>query len=131
MDDLTILKKLDTVKAPPGFEQGVLAKLSLRGREERRRRVVLRLSLAGSFAALLVMFVLLNTLVFHQRPPLVGSAAKDSAAAETISRAAAGQPIAVMETFDYANEIRSRSWEPKTVYLLEQVSDTTIKGVIY
>jgi hypothetical protein len=132
MDEMSILKKLETVKAPPGFEQSVMAALSLRVRGERRRRSALRLSLAGSFAALLAAFVLFNVLVPRQKLPVVGSAVKGAApAAETISPGAVGRPVPVIETFDYASEMRSRSAEPQAVYLLEQVSDTTSKGIIY
>ena len=40
MSEWDIFKGLDTVKAPPDFEQKVMARLSLRKREERRRRTV-------------------------------------------------------------------------------------------
>lgn len=133
MDEMSLLKKLDTVKAPPGFEQGVLARLSLRRRSEQRKRLALRLSLAGSFASLLAAFVLLNVFVLHQKTPTVAMGKHDRAAATagTVSPAAAEQAIPVMETFDYASEMRSRSPQPETVYLLEQVSDTTPKGITY
>jgi hypothetical protein len=132
MDEMSILRKLDTVKAPPGFEQSVMARLSLRQRSERRRQSALRLSLAGSFAALLVVFVVFNVLVPRQKLPVVSTAMRGAAApAGRISPGAVERPVSVIETFDYASEIRSRSPEPQAVYLLEQVSDTTSKGITY
>jgi hypothetical protein len=132
MDEMSILKKLETVKAPPGFEQSVMAALSLRQRGERRRRSALRLSLAGSFAALLGAFVLFNVLVPRQKLPVVSTAMRGvGAPAGRISPGAVERRIPVIETFDYASEIRSRSPDPQAVYLLEQVSDTTSKGITY
>ena len=132
MSEMDILKKLDTVKAPPGFEQQVMARLSLRKRLE-RRRTTLRWSLAGSLASLAVVFVLLSTVVFRDRAP-VGVAdrgAESRPAASFVQRAAAERTIPIIETLDYTTEIRSRSPEPQTIYLLEQVSDTTPREVKY
>src|SRR4030042_5506576 len=69
MSEWDILKGLDTVKAPPDFEQKVRAQLSLRKRVERRRRAVLRWSMAGSFASLAAVVFLLNVFVFPGRSP--------------------------------------------------------------
>src|SRR4030042_5454445 len=69
MSEWDILKGLDMVKAPPDFEQIVMAQLSLRKRVERRRRAVLRWSMAGSCASLAAIVVLLNIFVFPGRSP--------------------------------------------------------------
>ncbi len=58
MSEWDIFTKMETVKAPPDFEQKVMARLSLRKREGRRRRTVLRWSMAGSFASLAAAAVL-------------------------------------------------------------------------
>ncbi len=131
MDELTILKKLEQVKAPPDFEQQVMVRLSLRQRSLRRPRVGFRLSLAGAFASLLLVFVLLNVLVLQNRAPLNISRSQSdrSAAAAGVQAAGFGQTISIIETLDYSSEMRSRSYEPEAIYLLEQVSDTTPKGV--
>ena len=133
MSEMDIFKGLDTVKAPPGFEQQVMAQLSLRRRLERRRRTALRWSLAGSLASLAVVFVLLSTVVFRDRAPLgvADKGAESRPAAAFVQRAAAERTIPIIETLDYTTEIRSRSAEPQTVYLLEQVSDTTPREVKY
>lgn len=133
MSEWDILKRLDTVKAPPDFEQKVMARLSLRKRIERRRRAVLRWSMAGSFASLAAVVVLLSIFVFQGRtPPGVAGRGKDVAAASSlIQKAAAERTIRIIETLDYRTEMRSRSSEPETIYLLEQVSDTTPRGIKY
>ncbi len=125
MDDFSLLKQLDTVTAPPGFEQGVLARLSLEKRVTRRHRPALALSLAGAFASLLAVFVGLNVFVLHRQPPVA------AAKAEASGGAPAQQIIPVIETFDYGTEVRSRAPESGTIYLLEQVSDTAPKGIMY
>jgi CO dehydrogenase/acetyl-CoA synthase epsilon subunit len=130
---MDILKKLDVVKAPSGFEQQVMAQLSLRKRSERRRRTALRWSLAGSLASAAVVFVVLSTVVFRDRGPvgIVGGTADRRPAASLVRDAAAEQAIAIIETLDYMTEFRRRSLEPETIYLLEQVSDTTSREIKY
>jgi hypothetical protein len=133
MHETDVWKKLDTVKAPPGFEQQVMARLSLRKRLERRRRVALRWSLAGSLASLAVIFAVLSTGVFRGRAPLstADRATESRSAVSTVQQAAAERTVPIIETLNYATEIRGRSAEPKTIYLLEQVSDTTSRNIKY
>ena len=133
MSEWDIMKRLDTVKAPPDFKQKVMAQLSLRKRIERRRRAVLRWSMAGSFASLAVVVVLLNVFVFQGRTPSeVAERGKDiPVTSSLIQQAAAEQTIPIIETLDYRTEMRSRSPEPETIYLLEQVSDTAPRGIKY
>jgi len=132
MDEMTILKKLEKVKAPPDFDEQVMARLSLRRRSLRRQRVGFRLSLAGAFASLLLVFVLLNVFVLQNRAPLyISQPQGDQSTSPAGLQPAAGfgQTIPIIETLDYSSEMRSRSLEPGAIYLLEQVSDTTPKGV--
>ena len=131
MDEMTILKKLEKVKAPPDFEQQVMARLSQRRRILRRERVGFRLSLAGAFASLLLVFVLLNVFVLRNKAPLnISRSQNGGSAVDAIAQpAGTGQTIPIIETLDYSSEMRSRSQEPEAIYLLEQVSDTTPKGV--
>ena len=125
MDELLLLKELDTVKAPPDFEQRVMARLSYERRAAGRRRPALGLSLAGAFASLLAVFVGLNVFVLHKQTPVAAKKMEAKAGART------QQIIPVIETFDYAAEVRGRAPESGTVYLLEQVSDTAPKGIMY
>ncbi len=135
LEELSLLKDLDTVKAPPGFEQGVMARLSLAKREAGRpRRAALKLSLAGAFAGLLALFVGVNVFVLREKPAAVVADKKDAGAPAAPAASAtkgAQQLIPVIETFDYASELGGRSAGPQTVYLLEQVSDTVPRGVTY
>jgi hypothetical protein len=124
MEELSLLKKMDAVTAPPDFEQRVMARLSLERRAAGRRWPGLGLSLAGAFATLLAVFVGLN--VFVLREPSAVTASKARAVAE-----GSQQIIPVIETFDYGAEIRGRAPESGTIYLLEQISDTTPNGAIY
>jgi len=126
MDELSLLKKLETVKAPPDFEQRVMARLSFEKRTADRRWPALGLSLAGAFASLLAVFVALNVFVLRQQAPVAALKPEKGRPVE-----AAQQIIPVIETFDYAAEIRSRAPGSGTVYLLEQVSDTTSGGIRY
>lgn len=133
MSEWDILKGLDTVKAPPDFEQKVMAQLSLRKRVERRRRAVLRWSMAGSFASLAAVVFLLNVFVFQGRSPSgIAERGKGIAPASSMMQNAAYErTVSILETLDYRTEMRSRSSEPETIYLLEQISDTTPRGIRY
>ncbi len=133
MDELEILRKLGRAHAPPGFEQRVMAQLSLRKRSTRERRRAFGLSLAGAFASLLAVLVLLNVFVLQKKTPL-GLADNERGYYPALgigSKPTSEQTIPVIETLDYAAEIRSRSAEPGVIYLLEQVSDTAIKEIKY
>ena len=66
MDELNLLEKLESVKAPPGFEQRVLAQLSVRKRKKQRVRN-LSLSAAGAFSAALVIFIVLNVFILPEK----------------------------------------------------------------
>ncbi len=132
MEEMDLLNKLEKVKAPPHFEQKVMARVSLRKKTEERRPAALRLSLAGAFATLLIAFVLLNVFVLRKKAPVgVVNIEKGVPAATEIMPAASGQIVPVIETLDYSTEVRSRSDEAKTIYLLEQVSDTTSQEILY
>jgi len=130
MSEWDIFKNLDTVKAPPDFEQRVMARLSLRRRMERRRQVALRWSMAGSFAALAAAAVLLNVFVFESKgPSAVADRGKGPAPSSAfVERAANESTVPIIETLDYRTEVRGRSSEPETMYLLEQISDTSPRG---
>lgn len=132
MDELELLKKLDRVRAPADFELRVMARVSLEKKGLGRRRTAFRLSLAGAFASLLAVFVLLNVFVLQKKVP-VGTAGVNESAVSISQRAKgpAGEMVPVIETLDYSTEVRGRSPEPQTVYLLEQVSDTASREIRY
>jgi translation elongation factor EF-G len=134
MDEMNLLASLNRVKAPPDFEQKVMARVSLLRRTQRERRMRLSFSLAGAFASLLVVFVLLNVFVLQNKTPQsvpgVQSALAPAVPGVTPAAEIRGA-VPVIETLDYTSELRRRSPEAQTVYLLEQVSDTSPTGIKY
>jgi hypothetical protein len=121
MEDFSLLSKLDRVAAPPDFERKVMSQLSARRKAlpQMRRALAFRYSLAGAAAALLVCFVVVNMFVL-QKGPLSESAGPS--ARGTLSPR---DFIPISEPVKYSPEIRKASYEPKTAYILEQVSDAS------
>ena len=134
MDVSNLLKKLERVKAPPDFEQKILAQLSLRKRRKLRVKY-LRLSLAGAFSAALVFFIVVNVFILPKKGPLaVADFEKGLASPSTLQRSEEprrGETIPIIEAVDYAGEIESASREPQTIYILEQVSESTSTKIKY
>ncbi|TEU07500.1 MAG: hypothetical protein E3I52_03320 [Candidatus Aminicenantes bacterium] len=134
MDVPNLLKKLERVKAPPDFEQKILAQLSLRKRRKLRIKY-LRLSLAGAFSAALVFFMAVNVFILPKKGPLeVADLEKGLASPSTFQRGGEprnGETIPIIEAADYAGEIQSASREPQTIYILEQVSEGTSTKIKY
>ncbi len=133
MEELSLLKKLERVKAPPGFEQRVMAQLSVRRRGLVRRRRVFKLSLAGAFAGLLVVFILLDIFVLQkQAAPGAATIAQETSPLFGASEGVESRSLVpIIETLDYSTEIRSRTEEPRALYLLEEVSDRTLREIKY
>lgn len=134
MDVPNLLKKLERVKAPPDFEQKILAQLSLRKRRKLRIKY-LRFSLAGAFSAALVFFMAVNVFILPRKGPLeVADLEKGLASPSIFQRR--GEPrkeetIPIIEAVDYAGEIQSASREPQTIYILEQVYEGTSTKIKY
>lgn len=136
MEELNLLKKLERVNAPSDFEQKVMAQLSLRKGKVQRVRY-LRLSLAGAFSALIVFFIVLNFLILPSKSP-EEFAERERGASATFRREMGREMdlrqrsvVPLIETVDYTGDIQTRSQEPPTVYLLEQVSDKTNRKIKY
>ena len=143
MEGHELLAKLNRVKAPEGFEAGVLSHLAA-GRKERERakKLHFRYALAGTAALVLVGFVLLNPSLFQREEQGGLTLAEREALSATPGKglglsapaAARSYQIPVFETMDYASEFRNASTasiQPRTVYILEQVSDAVSSKVIY
>jgi hypothetical protein len=131
MEESSLLERITRVKAPPDFEQKVLAQLSLRKRQLRAR--TLRLSLAGAFATLLVLFIGIN-IFFLPGKGLVKLTGLEGDLSSPLSREQQLAPrdyIPIMEAVDYQGEVRSVSKDPTTIYILEQVSDETSTEILY
>jgi hypothetical protein len=122
MEGHELLAKMTRVAAPPGFEEAVLIKLPAARKERARvRRANFRYAFAGSAALVLVGFVLLNPSFFQKELPLT------FAERETLTVPS----IPVFETMDYASEFRNAQSQPRTVYILEQVSESVSSEIIY
>ena len=122
MEGHELLAKMTRVKAPPGFEETVLTKLPAARKERARvRRANFRYAFAGSAALVLVGFVLLNP-SFFQKEPAMTFAEREALTVPSIP---------VFETMDYASEFRNAQSQPRTVYILEQVSESVSSEIIY
>jgi len=132
MDDLNLLKRLERVKAPPDFEQKILAQLSLRKRKKLRVKH-LRLSLAGAFGAALVFFIVMNFFILPRKSPVEfadlekGFFSVFQGGEEMREREA----IPIIEAIDYSREIQTVSQELRTIYILEQVFEGTNTKIKY
>ncbi|OGD12489.1 MAG: hypothetical protein A2Y86_04710 [Candidatus Aminicenantes bacterium RBG_13_62_12] len=113
---------MNRVVAPAGFEEGVMAKLPAARKERARvRRANFRYAFAGTAGLILVGFVLLNPSLFLKEPMLTFA-----------DREAPTVPsIPVFETMDYASEFRNAQSQSRTVYILEQVSESVSSEIIY
>ncbi len=131
MEEFNLLKKLERVKAPPHFEQKILAQLSLRKRQLKTRN--LRLSLAGAFSAIIVLFIVVNIFILPQRSPLkfIGVEKGISSSVQERGPVIERDFIPIIESVDYSSEIQSVSRDPSTIYILEQVSDETSAEIKY
>jgi hypothetical protein len=150
MEGHELLGKMNRVKAPVEFEARVLAKLGEERRARVRRQRTFRYAFAGA-AGVVVGFLALNVLVFQKKPSATLAGKSESAklsmafgeknggVAAKLPLSLAGQAredmsrtaIPVLEAVDYSKEVRNFSYEPQTVYILEQVSDVRPSEIKY
>ncbi len=132
MEAYELLKRLETVKAPSDFEQKMMAQLSLRKRKHVRSRT-LRVSLAGALAGGFAVLLAINLFILPGQGPgrFLSSEGNLASGALSGERYVAGESIPIIETVDYASEIRTLTNEMPTVYILEQVSWTTDTKIKY
>jgi len=131
MEGHELLAKMIKVKAPAGFEEGVLAKLpAARKERERARRTGFRYALAGSAALVLAGFLLLSPALF-EKDTVLTYAERDALSAESGQDASRSRLLPVYETMDYESEFRNAQSQRETVYILEQVSDSVSSEIIY
>ena len=136
MEGHELLAKMTRVAAPPGFEEAVLIKLpAARKKRARVRRANFRYAFAGSAALVLVGFVLLNPSFFQKELPMTFAEREaltvPSEGENGISSAQRSSLVPVFETMDYASEFRNAQSQPRTVYILEQVSESVSSEIIY
>ena len=134
MEELDLRRYLDQVTAPPGFEGRVLANLASRKEKRRRRERIFRLAFAGGAAVALVAVLITNAPFLQKSAPVIASKLSGPAAENESLRGTAFRSldvIPVMETVDYADEVKHLSYEPETVYKLEQVSEAALTEIKY
>jgi hypothetical protein len=138
MEGHELLTKTSRVKAPPDFEERVLAKLGEERRARLRRRAAFRYAFVGSAAVLIVGFVILSQVGVNRRASLaLAGKGKSEPAAQRVAypltaRDQAARPyLPVLETVDYSSEFRNASYQPQTVYILEQVSEVRPSEIKY
>lgn len=121
MEDSSLLNKLNRVTAPPDFEPRVMAQLAARRKAlpQMRRALTFRYSLAGAAALLLICFVVVNMFVLQKGP------FSEFAGRDTQGTLNSREFVPITEAVKYSPEIRQASYEPKTAYILEQVSDAS------
>jgi hypothetical protein len=136
MEGHELLAKMTKVTAPAGFEEGVLDRLPAARKERARaRRTAVRFAFAGSAAVVLAGFFLLNpslferetVLTFAEREALTATPGKGA----MVPSADRGRFVPVYERMDYPSEFRNAQSQPKTVYILEQVSESVSPEIIY
>jgi hypothetical protein len=128
MDEFNLLKKLERVKAPPDFEEKVLARLDMRRKKDLKLKR-LRFSLAGAFSTALIIFVLVNVFIFHRKSPVEISELNKGISTASQKEVNLGrESIPVIETVDYKGEIQTLSSQQRTIYILEHVADA--KGAV-
>ena len=129
MQEFDLLTHTKTVEAPPGFEQRVMAHLAER-KQYRRKVRRFGFSLAAAAASVLVVVIALNFLVLPQRSPGRMAALEKEISPDFLSPVRI-PTIPITEALDFSGEIQQISQQPRTIYILEQVSDRTDAKQIY
>lgn len=127
MRELDILKKYERVEAPEYFEKGVMNLLIQRKKKKQKGRI-LSLSLAGAVGTLGVLLLVYSIFFFSGGKSIQEFAEKDTERVQAIEnyfRIGHENRIPITEAVDYSREIGKQTSQPVTVYILEQVSEST------
>ncbi len=132
MEELNMLEKLEKVKAPPGFEKIIKNQLELRKRKKQRRKYY-RFSLAGASGLLVVLMIVLNIFDFPKKSSMEQANLNIERAISYEQREDYSERdfLPVTEQVDYKEEVRTFINQPRTIYILEQVSNETNSEIIY
>ena len=140
MEGHELLNRLARVKAPDAFEEGVFRKVGEARKARARRRAAFRYAFAGSAAVLVVGFMILNQRSVKSQAPLSYASRAKAEAASPVRNAAypvsslrnaSSSYLPVLETVNYSSEMRNASPQPRTVYILEQVSEVRPSEIKY
>jgi len=131
MKELSCLKKLGNVKAPYDFERKTISQLSLRKREKLHIRR-LRFSFGGAISVMAVIILIVVIFFIPQRKTVKLSLKEE----DTTNLQRSRQPfleriIPVIEPVNYSMEAQTFANEPKTIYILEQISRSSNESIIY
>ncbi len=137
MEGFEQFSRVGKVKAPEDFEARVLARLPGETRLRLRRRTAARYAFGGAAAVAVAGSVLLGVFVLPKRPPvaLAGKPSVQKVVQPIVSAGLApgrrgdNAYVPMLEKVDYTSEYRNVSHEPKTVLILEQVSEGAPSGV--
>jgi hypothetical protein len=129
MEEFELLTHMERAEAPPGFEQRVMTRLAERKRQRRKARR-LGFSLATAAASLAVVVVAVNFLLLPQGTTREMASLEKEITPEFQPQSLA-PTIPITEVLDYSGEARQVTRQPRTVYILEQVSDRTDTRRIY
>jgi hypothetical protein len=133
MEELELLTGMEKVQAPADFEQRVMARLALRKRRRVQRRR-LSLSLATAAASLAAVILAVNFLVLPRAGSERLAGLEKTIPADFQPHDATVERIPVFpitEALDFSGEFRQVTRQPRTIYILEQVSDRTDTRIIY
>lgn len=132
MEEFDFMKNIERVKAPDDFDGRVLEELSKRKVKNVRTRQ-LRLSFAGAFSAIAVIIVITSLFILPRGETAKFSALEKGLSSESmIKKERARRPsIPIIEEVNYSGEIRNLSHEAQTIYILEQVSESTDASIKY
>ena len=130
MEERDFLDKLTKVKAPLEFEQKLMAQLSLRKQAKYRMQKRARFSFAIAGASLIVVFIALSVFILPKKSQ-VGLADLQENIPSKYQETENKEVIPLIESVDYSQEMHNFSGEPKTVYILEQVSNVSNTRIIY
>jgi len=132
MKEFDSLKQMGRVQAPEDFEQRVMTLLSEKKKKKEKARVF-RLSLAGAATALGVILLVFNLFLFHGKksPEFAEKGPINTQDQGSYYQLGQGNRIPITEAVDYSGEIREETKQPRTVYILEQVSDSTDTHIKY
>lgn len=138
MEGHELLGNVNRVEAPADFEERVLTRLGAERRARARRQTAFRYAFVGSAAVLLIGVALLNLPSVN---PRAGSAVAGKGRVGTVlphlaypapgREAVDASYLPVLETVDYSSEFRNASNQPRTVYILEQVSEVRPTEIKY
>ncbi|MBD3414757.1 MAG: hypothetical protein GF421_10045 [Candidatus Aminicenantes bacterium] len=131
MKELDFLKN-DRVKAPDDFEKKVLILLSEKKKKKKKVRLF-QLSLAGAVGTVGVILLVVNLFFFQNQSPQEIAEKGPQSILDLGEYFQFGHEnrIPITEAVDYSGEIRVKTDQSRTIYILEQVSDSTDTHIKY